>query len=98
MRLKRFFHGVVARISAGEASKLDVALLGRARSARVARTGDIVLAERHLGLSAAPRSLRLRPKRALVSRSRRFSVRLRVTATDTAGNSATTTRTIRVRR
>jgi hypothetical protein len=99
MKRKRFFHGVVARISAGgEVARLDVALLGRARSARVARTGDIVLAERHLGLSTRTRSLRLRPKRALVSRSRRFRVRLRVTATDAAGNSATKTRTIRVRR
>jgi hypothetical protein len=98
MKRKRFFHGVVTRISAGEAARLDVALLGRARSARVARTGDIVLAERHLGLSARTRSLRLKPRRALVSRSRRFSVRLRVTATDAAGNSATRTRTIRVRR
>src|SRR5215211_353447 len=82
MKRNRFFHGVVTRISAGEASRLDVALLGRARSARVARTGDIVLAERHLGLSARTRSVRLRPKRALVSGSARFSVRLRVTATD----------------
>jgi Domain of unknown function (DUF4394)/Bacterial TSP3 repeat len=98
MKRKRFFHGVVTRISVGEAARLDVVLLGRARSARVARTGDIVLAERHLGLSARTRSLRLRPKRALVSRSARFSVRLRVTATDAAGNGATKTRTIRVRR
>ena len=95
---KRFFHGVVARISAGETARLDVALLGRVSSARAARTGDIVQAQRHLGLSARTRSLRLRPKRALVSRSRRFSVRLRVTATDAVGNSATKTRTIRVRR
>jgi hypothetical protein len=98
MKRARFFHGVVARISVGEEARLDVVLLGRARSARVARTGDIVLAERHLKRSARTRSLRLRPKRALVSRSARFSVRLRVTATDAAGNSRTRTLSIRVRR
>jgi len=94
---KRFVRGVVSRIAVSEAARLDVVLLGRARSARVARAGDIVLAERRLAASASTRSVRLKPKRALVTRSARFSVRLRVTATDAAGNRRTTTRTIRVR-
>jgi Domain of unknown function (DUF4394)/Bacterial TSP3 repeat len=94
---KRFFAGVTSRIAVSEAARLEVALLGRARSARIARAGDVVLAERRLGLSVTTRSVRLRPRRALGSRSARFSVRLRVTATDAAGNRATKTRTIRVR-
>jgi hypothetical protein len=94
---KRFFAGIRSRIAVSEPASLDVVLLGRARSARVARAGDIVLAERHLSLSATTRSVRLRPKRALVARSARFSVRLRVTATDAVGNRRTKSRTIRVR-
>jgi hypothetical protein len=94
---KRFFAGIRSRIGVNEPASLDIVLLGRARSARVARTGDIVLAERHLGLSATTRSVRLKPKRALAARSARFSVRLRVTATDAAGNRRTQSRTIRVR-
>jgi Domain of unknown function (DUF4394)/Bacterial TSP3 repeat/Thrombospondin type 3 repeat len=97
MTHRRFFAGVVTRIAVSEPAKLDVVLLGRARSARIARAGDVVLAERHLGTSARTRSVKLRPKRALASRRARFSVRLRVTATDAAGNRATMTRTIRVR-
>jgi Domain of unknown function (DUF4394)/Thrombospondin type 3 repeat len=97
MTRKRFFAGVKPRIAVSEAAALDVVLLGRARSARVARAGDLVLAERHLGLSSSTRSVRLKPKRALASRSTRFSVRLRVTATDAAGNRSTKTKTIRVR-
>jgi hypothetical protein len=97
MTHKRFFAGVVTRIRVSEPASLDIVMLGRARSARIARAGDVVLAERHLGRSATTRSVRLRPKRSLASRRARFSVRLRVTATDAAGNRATMTRTIRVR-
>jgi uncharacterized protein DUF4394/thrombospondin type 3 repeat protein len=94
---KRFFKGVRSRIAVSEAAVLDVALLGRARSAHVARAGDIVLAERRLSRSARTRTVKLKPKRRLVATRGRFSVRLRVTATDAAGNGRTRTRTIRVR-
>jgi hypothetical protein len=94
---KRFFAGISSRISVSEPSKLDVVLLARARSARAARTGDIVLAERHLRRSGATRSVLLKPVRRLVGTRRGFSVRLRVTATDAAGNRRATTKTIRVR-
>ena len=94
---KRFFAGLRSRIAVSEVASLDVVLLARARSARVAQAGDLVLAERHLGLSAATRSVRLKPKRALAARRGRFSVRLRVTATDASGNRRMKSRTIRVR-
>jgi hypothetical protein len=97
MTHKRFFGGVVTRIAVSEPAGLEVTLLGRALSARIARAGDVVLAERRLGLSGGTRSVRLRPKRSLAPRRVRFSVRLRVTATDTSGNRRTRTRTIRVR-
>jgi len=93
----RFFNGITARISSGEAVSLGVALLGRARAVRIARVGDVVLAERSLGLSATERRVRLKPRRRLVGRAKRFTVRLRVIATDAAGNRRTVVRTIRVR-
>ena len=94
---KRFFHGIPARISAGEAVSLEVALLVRARAIRIARVGDVVLAERNLGLSAAERRVRLKPRRRLVGRARRFTARLRVIATDAAGNRTGVAKRIRVR-
>lgn len=96
--LRRFLRGVSARIAPNEAVSLEVALLGRARRAGIARVGDVVLAERRLGASAATRRVTLKPRRRLVGRARRFSVRLRVIATDAAGNRTTAVRTIRVRR
>jgi hypothetical protein len=94
---KRLLKGVRSRIAVDEAASLDVALLGRARSVRVARAGDVVLAERHLARSASTRTVTLKPKRRLLATRARFSVRLRVTATDAAGNRRTRTKTIRVR-
>jgi hypothetical protein len=94
---KRFLNGVRSRIAVSETASLDVVLLGRATSVHIARAGDIVLAQRHLSSSARTRTVKLKPKRRLVARRARFSVRLRVTATDAAGNSRTKTKTIRVR-
>ena len=94
---RRFFKGVRSRIAVSETASLDVVLLGRARSVHVARAGDVVLAQRHLRRSARRRTVALKPKRRLVASGGRFTVRLRVTATDVAGNSRTKTKTIRVR-
>jgi uncharacterized protein DUF4394 len=99
LSLKRFLaRGVLARIAPSEPARLEVALLGRARAVRIARVGDVVLAERNLGVSAAARRVRLKPSRRLVARAKRFTVRLRVIATDAAGNRRTVVKTIRVRR
>jgi hypothetical protein len=92
-----FLKGVSARISGNEPVSLEVALLGKASSASVARTADVVLAEKNFALSASARSVKLKPKRSLVGRRKRFSVRLQVIATDAAGNRTRTTKTIRVR-
>jgi len=93
----KLLKGVSARIATNEPARLEVALLGKASSAGLARAGDVVLAERNFGLSAATRSVKLKPKRSLLGRRKRFSVRLRVVATDAAGNRRTTTKTIPVR-
>ena len=89
--------GIVARITPSEPARLEVALLGRARSAGLARAGDVILAERNFAMSAARRSVRLKPSRRLIGSRKRFTVRLRVIATDAAGNRRTSTRSIRVR-
>jgi hypothetical protein len=97
MTRKRFLKGVSARLSANEGVALEVALLGKARGVRLARTTDVVLAEKKYRLSTATRKVKLKAKRSLVGRRKRFTVRLRVIATDAAGNRATKTKTIRVR-
>ena len=98
LSFKKFFRGVRSRIKVSEASSLDIALLVNTSSAaRAAKAGDLVLAEKHLKQSAKTRSVKLKPKRSLFGRTfLPFKVRLRVTATDAAGNRRTKTKTIRV--
>ena len=94
---KKLLKGISSTLSANEPVSLEVALLGKARTAGLSKTADVVLAEKSFGLSASGRSVKLKPRRSLVGRRTRFSVRLRVVATDAAGNRSTTTKTIRVR-
>jgi uncharacterized protein DUF4394/thrombospondin type 3 repeat protein len=90
------FRGLRAGIRVSEAASLDVALIARARSVQAARAGDVVLAERHLRRSSRTRTVKLKPRRRLVATRGSFTIRLRVTATDRAGNSRTKTKKIRV--
>jgi hypothetical protein len=94
---KRFVKGVTVKLTPDEAASFEVALLGKARSTTLARTADVALAEKALPLAAGTRSANLKPKRALLGRKRRFTVRLRIVATDAAGNrGAAIVKTIRV--
>jgi hypothetical protein len=97
LTFKRFFDGVRSRISVSEAASLDVTLLRSLKSAGAAKAGDLVLAEKHLKRSRKTRSVKLKPKRSLFGRAvLPTTVRLRVTATDAAGNRRTVTRKIKV--
>jgi Domain of unknown function (DUF4394)/Thrombospondin type 3 repeat len=97
LTFKRFFRGVRSLVTVNEAASLDVALVASLSSARVAKAGDLVLAEKHLKRSAKTRSVKLKPKRSLFGRAfLPVTVRLRVTATDASGNQRTATKKIRV--
>ncbi|MDW5594824.1 DUF4394 domain-containing protein [Conexibacter stalactiti] len=86
---------VSARVD--ERASLAFALEAAPRSARLAAAYRLTLAGRRFGASTATRSTTLKPVRKLVGTPRRaFKVRVRVTATDAAGNSRTSTRLVTV--
>ena len=86
---------VTARPS--EAARLEITLEGTVTDARVSAF-NVVLAKRTLSQSAASRSVLLKPSRRVVGKPRRsFKVRVRVVATDAAGNRGSATRTVTVR-
>jgi Ca2+-binding RTX toxin-like protein len=91
---------VVTRCS--EPSALRVVLTAAVRSrggARAAATGDMVLVDRSLSRQATTRTMRLRiPRRLRRSLGSRARLRLRVEATDAAGERSVTTRSISYRR
>ena len=85
------------RLAPSVPAAFELALLGRARSVGLMRAGDVTLADRSLTLAPGARSVKLKPNRRLLGGTRRFTVQLRVVATDAAGNRRTLTRSIRVR-
>ena len=98
LKLRRLLRGLRVSLTPSEPASFELTLLARPRRVRVAQY-DRVLARRTLARAAGPRTVLVRPKRTLLRRSaRRFRLRLRVSATDAAGNTSTTRRTIRVRR
>jgi hypothetical protein len=93
-----FLRGLTVAIAPNEPSSLEVELLGTTDRAALARARDVTIASRTLPLAAGKRTVRLRPARKLVLHAhRRFTARLRVTATDAAGNRTIVTRRIVVR-
>jgi Ca2+-binding RTX toxin-like protein len=90
--------GVTFRLGADEAASFVTELQGTARRVTLARVFNVVLVTRPLSQSAAVRSVKLKPKRALLGKRRKLTLRLRITAKDAAGNQRVANRTIRVRR
>jgi hypothetical protein len=97
MSFAAFLKGVAVRVTPSEPAALTGELLGAAKRSKLASLTR-TLAKKSLPLAGGQRSLKLKPKKRLVGRpSKAFKVRLRVTATDAAGNSGTATKTIKVK-
>lgn len=93
-----FLRGITIDLTPSEPSTLQAELLGTTTRATLARAGDLTLASRTLPRAAGRRTIRLKPSAKLIAHARRrFTVRLRITATDAAGNRTVLTRTIAVR-
>jgi hypothetical protein len=89
--------GLSFRVSAGERASLEGQLLGTARAARIAAV-NLTLARRVLPAApAGTRKITLKPSRKLVGSANRFTLAVRVVATDAAGNRRTVERKVKVR-
>ncbi len=96
LKLKAFLKGVSATITPNEPSSLDVALLASARAATISRAFNLTLASKTFGRGGT-RKVTLKPNRRLIGHARKFSVILRVIATDRAGNRRAVTKTIQIK-
>jgi len=76
---------------------VNATLAGSAGSVKLARSFNFTLAHKHLGLKSGKRRITLKVRKKILGHSRRFTVRLTVTATDASGNVSTIRRTIKVR-
>jgi hypothetical protein len=96
--LAAFLRGVKVTATPGEPAALKLELIAKQRGTRIAATKNVVLASRKLPLAPGARTVTLKPSKRLVGKPRKsFAVRLRVTATDAAGNSKVKTKTFIVK-
>jgi hypothetical protein len=101
LSFKAFLKGVAAKVTPSEPAALTGELRGTAKGGK-SKPRELasfrVLAKKSLPLAAGQRTLKLKPKKRRVGRPEKaFKVRLKVTATDAAGNAGTVTRTITVK-
>ena len=90
--------GVSFTVEPNQAAAFRAELRGRLRGSRIARAGDLVVAERSLGSATGRRRVRLVVPRSQRRRLRRGSrLTLRVTSTDALGRSVVSTRRLVVR-
>ncbi|HEX6984102.1 MAG TPA: DUF4394 domain-containing protein [Planctomycetaceae bacterium] len=98
MSFAAFLKGVAVKVTPSEPASLTGQLLGAAKRKGKLASFTRVLATKSLPLDSGRRTLKLKPKKKRVGRpSKAFKVRLRVTATDAAGNVGTATKTIKVK-
>jgi hypothetical protein len=97
LKLKSFLRGVTATVTPSEPAAVSVDLLASARRITIARAYNVVLASKNYPRGTT-RKIKVKPSRKLVGHARKFTVRVRITATDAAGNSRTITKTIKVSR
>jgi Ca2+-binding RTX toxin-like protein len=98
-RYRHVRRGLRPRLTADEPVSYVVELLGVATSAHIsAAPFNLTLARRTIRRASGPRRVRLTPKAALLGPRRRLRVRIRVVATDVAGNVRIVRKTLRARR
>jgi hypothetical protein len=96
LKLSQLVKGFSFTVTPSEPSSIIATLAGSASSVKLAKSFNFTLAQKKLGLKAGKRKITLKVKRKLLGKSRKFTVRLTIVATDASGNKKTVTRTIKV--
>ena len=96
LRLAALRKGLRVSAATSAPARLDFELRITPAAVHIARF-ELSVASRSLGVGRGTRSVRLKPNARLMRGARRFSLQVRVTATDKGGNRAVARRTVRVR-
>lgn len=96
LKLKRLLAGITFTVTPSQPSAIDATLAGSARSVRLAKSFNLTIAHKRLGLGAGKRRITLTVSKKLIGHSRKFSLRLTIVATNATGDKSTLTRTIKV--
>jgi Kelch motif/Fibronectin type III domain len=98
LKLRSFLKGVKVKITPNKPCALQVSLLGSVSRAKISRAFNLTLASKSLRTSSRAQTVKLVPSKKLVGNPSKAKVELVIVATDAAGNRATTTKSISIRR
>ena len=91
--------GLTVRLTAAAPTAFAIELRARFRGAKLASTGDLIIAERRLPAATGTRTARLKVSRALRRLVRRGArLRVQITATGADGSTTTVLKRVRVRK
>jgi hypothetical protein len=100
VKLKKFLKGLSIGARINESASLKIDLFGSPppkKGKAKTKAFSVLLGRQSLGMAGAGlRATRLKPSKKRVGKQKKFTVQLRVTATDRAGNKATATKRIKV--
>jgi hypothetical protein len=97
LKRKTALKGVKITATTNEASTVLFELFGSAKNAHIAKSYNLVLASKTAKGVNGKRSVTLKPKKSLVGKAKKFTLRVRVTATDAFGSRTVKTKTISVK-
>jgi hypothetical protein len=91
--------GIVVKLGSNEPASFEVEVAAAAKSARLAQVGDLIVSAKKVALGSGARSVKLtiakKFRKALTAKSR---LRLKVAATDAAGNRTVSSVVVRLKR
>jgi hypothetical protein len=93
---KAFLGGLTVKVNCNEPCTVLVELNGSAKKVTISKAYNLLLGKKSLGLGSGTRSLKVKPSKKLVGKAKKFSVQVRVTATDASNNRTVKTATVKV--
>jgi hypothetical protein len=97
LKRKAALKGVKVTATTNEASTVLFELFASAKNAHIAKSYNLALASKTAKGVNGKKSVTLKPKKSLVGSAKKFTLRVRVTATDAFGNRTVKTKTITVK-
>lgn len=96
LKRKSALKGIKVSATTNEASTVVFAVFASAKNAKIAKAYNLALATKTATGVTGKRTVTLKPKKSLIGKAKKFTLRVQVTATDAFGNRTVKTKTIKV--
>ena len=97
LKRKSALKGVKVSATTNEASTVVFEVFASAKNAKIAKSYNLALASKTVQGVTGKRTVTLKPKKSLIGKAKKFTLQVKVTATDAFGNRTVKTKSIKVR-